>query len=153
MSMQIRFEVDGVEAINRMLQGYVGRVSDLTPVWEKIVGDLQQTTERTFAVEGAVDGLSKWPDLKAGYEAWKKKRYSGGILVRTGALQKAATAPQAQMEPLSLTMTLESDYALYHQSKGPRKKLPRRPIWRLDENEKQKRRWIKFFREFLFKET
>lgn len=146
-------DIDGDRELSRTLHGYLGRMTDLRPLWAFILTDWQFTQQNLFMAEGAYEGQERWAELSKRYAAWKRRKYPGrGILVRTGAMREATTDPDAEITDTSLTITVDSPYAIYHQSSRPRTShLPRRAFASL--TGKQKSRWMGFLRRHLWEET
>ncbi len=140
---QLRFRVtiDGEAQLSRRVYGLMERLSDLTPLWTKIVADWKATQAKLFAAEGAFEGQERWAPLSERYARWKARHYSGStLLIRDGRLYRATTNPEVQMAPTSLTLTIDNAYAIYHQSGRARTShLPRRAFASLTAG--QKRRW------------
>lgn len=145
-------DIAGDRELSRSLHGYLGRMTNLKPWLKKIHADWSDTMLRKFASEGAVEGEERWASLSEQYAAWKARKYpTGRILVATGALQQAAVLPETELTDTQLTMTIDVDYAIYHQSSEPRESnLPRRPFASL--TGKQKSRWMRLLRQHLMDE-
>ncbi|NUQ01398.1 MAG: hypothetical protein HUU35_16265 [Armatimonadetes bacterium] len=147
-------DIDGDRELSRTLHGYLASLKDLAPFFEDFADEWKATQRQVFASEGGYEteddegNQTKWPELSAKYAAWKAQRFPGKpILQRTGDLLEAATNPTTDITPTSLTMTIESDYAIYHQSSRPRDRLPRRPFASLTRG--QKTRLMRRLRERL----
>ncbi len=153
-TFHISFDIDGDRELSRKIHGMLGSVTDWTPVWKTIAADWSATMARKFDTEGGheagtdADGNANpsWAPLSERYARWKAKRFPGTkILQRTGSLREAATSPAVVTTPTSLNLTVDSPWALFHQSSEPRTCLPRRPFASL--TAKQKSRWVKAFRD------
>jgi len=153
-TFHMSFDIDGDRELSRKIHGMLGSVTDWTPVWKTIAADWSATMAKRFDSEGAHEAgtdeegnaIPAWLPLKKGYAAWKEKHFPGTkILQRSGDLRAAATGPATVITPTSLSLTVESPYALFHQSTRPRKRLPRRAFASL--TVKQKSRWVKAFRD------
>ncbi len=148
------FSVDiaGDRELSRSLHGYLGRMQNLRPWLVKVHADWSATMLKKFASDGAAEGEAAWAPLSEQYAAWKARKYPGrGILVRTGALQQAAVMPDTELSDTQLRMTIDNDYAIFHQSSEPRESnLPRRPFASL--TGKQKSRWMRLLRQHLMDE-
>ena len=145
---KVWFTIDimGERQLDRTFMGLMEEMKDLSPFFQFIADDFSATVERKFAAEGAIDGEPKWDDLSAAYAKRKEAAYPGkGILEATGTMRQAATHPDVEIGPKQLTITIDSDYAGYHQSPDPRAILPRRAFASLTAD--QKRRWMSKLRE------
>lgn len=141
MSVAIRIDVDGVEAMNQRLQGWSRRMDDWRPIWRDVATDFRRTTRAMFAGEGRVDDLDRWRPLSRAYAAQKARTHPGrGILVRTGRLRREASHPRTRATPDELTLTIQTPYAGYHQ-RGTRR-MPARPVIRLAKNRAQQDRIV-----------
>lgn len=131
INVQVRIEGDIV--IDRMLQGLESRATDFGPVWPDVVRAFQAIVAKAFDTEGASTGAT-WAPLKASTQADRVRHGfapAHPILERTGALKRALTIGEGAhiaSTPTSLRYQLSSEvgYYVYHQSKAPRVKLPRR---------------------------
>ena len=150
--LNLTINVTGEQQVVKTMRGYLGRVSNLQPFFERIAVDFKATEREIFREEGAVDGESAWAPLDARYKAWKLKRFGvGSILARTGGLFAAAVHPTVEITPTQLTLTVDSPLAMYHQGlERPATKVPRRPFVTITTG--QKRRWNKFLRETIWDE-
>lgn len=81
-------------------------------------------------------------------EPWKarKKAYGWPLLERTGKMRRSFREKHSR---LSAEVWNAVDYFKFHQSKAPRRKLPRRVMMKLDAQRKNK--IVKFFHEGLWK--
>jgi phage gpG-like protein len=156
-TFHISFDIDGDRELSRKIHGMLGSVTDWTPVWKTIAADWSSTMARKFDTEGAHEAGTDeqgnanppWAPLSERYAAWKERHFPGAkILQRSGDLRAAATGPATVITPSSLSLTVDSPYALFHQSSRPRKRLPRRPFASL--TPKQKSRWVRAFRDRIF---
>lgn len=132
-AFKLRLKIDGYTEFNRAIHGAMANADDLEPLFAAIAAEVRDSIAKRFAAEGAADGQPAWAPLSADYAAWKAKRYPGQpILQRTGALLEAATNPTTTTTATSLTMTIENEYAIYHESRRPRgSRLPRRAFMAL----------------------
>lgn len=148
-SLYFSLEIDGEKQLGATLRGRMDRLSDLTPVFEAIVRDWQESRVEIFAGEGAHDGLPAWEPLSAKYAAWKERHYPGRfILTRTGALQQAVVFPETDLQPQRLELTMPVGYGVYHQAKERGKaQFPRRQFASL--GAAQKSRWASAFRRHI----
>ena len=146
---KLRLEIDGQTEFARTLHGAMANADDLAPLFDAIAAEVRGSIAARFAGEGAADGQPAWAALSADYAAWKAKRYPNQpILQRTGKLLAAASNPTATTTATSLTMTIESDYAVYRESRRPRGgRLPRRAFMAL--SGKQRARITRLLRDHL----
>lgn len=135
--VRIRVDIEGVKELDRAVLSRADRLSDMRPAWQKIIAALQDYEERMFDAEGAIEGLEKWAPLSDAYAAWKAIHYPGrGILVRTGALKASLTGGGQGIRIVKakeMVFGTAVPYGIYHQSRRPRRKLPRRAFLRLSE--------------------
>lgn len=134
----LRITMEGVDVVSRRLEGIASRISDLSPAWPAVLeAILQRMTLPAFASEGASTDDGAWPALarstqleraRLGYDP------TYPILQRTTNLMTSLTSqaptPVGQMLWLTTPMTARFGttvpYFKYHQSRRPRKKIPRR---------------------------
>jgi phage gpG-like protein len=146
-------ELEGQREFDRTFTRFTENLRDFRQLWPSVISVLRKISEEQFAFEGR--GKSgAWQPLSPKYAAWKEKNYPGSpILQRTGALQLSLTSNTAHSivragkEELEFGTTLR--YGIYHQSRKPRKRLPRRPIF--DFNEQDKNRVTKAIQARLIK--
>ena len=148
--LRFTFDIDGRVELDRELHGYLGRVSTLKPVFGLIVDDFKEMEAERFANEGGFEGEPKWASLTEAYGEWKKIHYPGkGILEATGELKAAVLSPATTLSDLQLAISIDNDYAIYHQSDKPRNSnLKRRPIIAL--SAKRKSKWMRFVRDYIW---
>jgi phage gpG-like protein len=130
---QITISVENEAVIDRVLQGYENRASDLRAAWPEVKRVFQQIVAKAFESEGASTG-APWPQLA---KRTQQDRVRQGfppahpILQRTQKLMRALTVGEGAyvaMTPTSMRYQLSSEvgYFKFHQSTRPRTKLPRR---------------------------
>lgn len=145
MSVKLTITMDGFTEVQRDLADWARRIDDWKPAFDKIAQDWRETARRTFDSEGAVDGLPRWAELAESTKAQKRKAgYPEQILVRTGKLRAATINPRTSIGKRKMTLQVASDYGIYHQSRRPRKRLPRRPFITVGEGRqaRQADRWL-----------
>ena len=124
--LDITFEVQGQEPIQRKLTTAGARLSDLSPAWEQVGTALLQDFATNFAEEGGVFGKLAWAQWQPLRPATVQDRIRKGfpgehpILVRTGDLMTSTTvrgAPNNVFEvgPNSLVLGTTDVKAKYHQ--------------------------------------
>lgn len=131
--LNITFRVEGEIVVDRLLKGIEDRARDLRPAWPAVTRAFQLAVSKAFDTEGASTG-APWPELKPATQADRKRKGfppAHPILQRTHALQRALTLGEGayvSSQPSSLRYQLapEVGYYVYHQSKKPRVRLPRR---------------------------
>lgn len=145
-------DIDGDRELSRRLSGFIARIEDWRSFFEYVLVDWQFTQQQLFMLEGAFEGQSRWTTLGDAYEAWKARHWPGAkILERTGELREATTNPVTVITATEMRLTVDSDYAIYHQSSRPRTStLPRRAFASL--TAKQKSRWVGFLRKHIWDE-
>jgi len=113
----------------------IGRLDDPTPAFRYIVTKYREEIEKLFDSEGAYGGTG-WVGLS---EATAKDRTRKGygayhpILVRSGELRDSLIDANHRsacemVSPRAWHIGTQVDYAVYHQSRAPRTKIPRRPM-------------------------
>lgn len=127
--MQLSFEIEGEVQLSRRIRGLSTSLSNFKGVFRGVGTYLGGFFKNdVFNSEGAVF-KEKW----AGGPAYHK-------LQRTGKMRNSFIHKEGSDYVL---VTNTAPYFKYHQSKLPRKKLPRRIMMKLDELRKQK--IVKFF--------
>lgn len=131
--LNVRFRVEGDIVVDRWLKGIEERALDMRPIWADVIAAFQLAVSKAFASEGASTG-APWAPLTPATQADRRRHgFSPAhpILQRTHALQRALTLGEGAFvagEPQSVRYQLspEVGYFVYHQSKQPRTRLPRR---------------------------
>lgn len=134
----------GIDAAERLVTTVESRVLDLRPAWPEVLSAFRAIVSRAFESEGASTADGPWNELapstvqsRARAMAGAGEGFSEGgpahpILQRSGKLKRALTLESSnsavRMTPTSLTVQVspEVSYFAFHQSTGPRHKLPRR---------------------------
>lgn len=94
-----RVTVTGQNVSTRRLRNMARRAEDLRPAWPKVGDYLSDTMTKQFRSEGRTLGGKKWTPLKPSYAARKARTgYFGGILTRTGDLQREFTSRPMAVE-------------------------------------------------------
>jgi phage gpG-like protein len=122
---QLHFRVEGVPELSRTLLRTATKLDDFTQPLKKSAKMILDDVEINFKTEGQLVG--GWEPLSEKYQKQKEKAgYGGkGILERTGALRKSFFPEVSKTRAL---VTSRSPYYVYHQSRAPRKVLPRRAM-------------------------
>ena len=110
----------------RKLQALTLALKDWRPFWPLAMRIIRIGLRQQFESEGRFLG-QPWAPLSAGYLAAKAAKYPGkSILVASGRLKRAATAPEWRGMPTALHIVIRNDVAGYHQHGTG--KMPARPI-------------------------
>jgi hypothetical protein len=129
--MNIQFDIEGETQLHRRIKGIADGVKDWSWATNKIGQYLKGFfTNDVFQSEGAIIG-----------EKWVGGPYYHR-LERTGKMRNSFLYKNDKMQ---VEISNSAPYFKYHQSKLPRKKLPRRVMMKLDE--KRKQTIVKFFQE------
>ena len=121
----VRIRVDSADA-ERKLQQLALHLSDLRNFWPLVVPIATGWWKRQFDTEGGF-GSGGWAPLAFSTVARKARLgLRPQILQATGALKGAASRPSRHATARSLTLTIESEYAGFHQTGGAN--LPARPL-------------------------
>lgn len=129
----LTISVDNEVVIDRVLQGIEERATDLRPAWPAVVRVFREIVGRAFASEGASTG-APWAPLKPRTQQERARQGYGAahpILQRTTKLMRALTIGEGanvsmQSDRMAYVLSEEVGYFVYHQSRRPRTKLPRR---------------------------
>lgn len=129
----VTISVEGEAVIDRVLQGYEERAADLRPAWPAVVRVFREIVGRAFASEGASTG-APWAPLKPRTQQERARLGfppAHPILQRTTKLMRALTIGDGayvsmQSDRMAYQLSEEVGYFVYHQSRRPRTKLPRR---------------------------
>jgi hypothetical protein len=101
-------------------------LQDLRSFWPLLVPVVTGWWRQQFATEGEFGG-AHWADLSPEYAARKAQQHPGaGILVATGAMKRAASAPERRQTPTELVLTIADSTLPYHQAGSDR--MPARPL-------------------------
>lgn len=111
---------------HRKLRALNVALRDWRPFWPVAMRIIRAWFGLQFESEGAFGG-AKWAPLTPDYAAYKASQYPGkSILVATGKLKRAATAPTWHGRPTSLEIVIADAVAIYHQEGTS--SMPARPI-------------------------
>jgi hypothetical protein len=93
-------------------------VDDLRPFWPLLVPVFIGWMGAQFATEGGWGGRT-WAPLSPAYAQWKAAHYPGrSILIREGAMRRAASAPRREASPRKLVLWIDDPKAPLHQEGG-----------------------------------
>jgi len=123
----ISIRTRGVDRVADALQAVTHGTEDLRPFWPVVARLWGDWMRRQYASEGGWGGR-RWAPLAPATVAEKAAAGFGarGILVRTGEMRNASTAPRRMIAARSLTLVIEDEKAPYHQ--GGTSRMPARPI-------------------------
>lgn len=134
--------LEGEEVIQRRLEGFEERMGDLTPAWPSVLRVFRGIMKRAFATEGGSTGAA-WPQLAVSTVKQREREGFPGrhpILARTHTLERALTteggASVVVQLPRYFAISVDLDYFKYHQSRAPRRKIPRRAPINLTQDDK-----------------
>lgn len=134
MSIVIRFELEGEKQMIRQFRGIAADFKDWKPEFETVGTLLVNTFKDTFETQGRNIGES-WPPLAESTLKQKMRRgYPSDPLIRTGKMREAFVYDAWSFEVI---VTNPVSYFVYHQSKAPRKKIPRRVMMKIDQKRKE----------------
>ena len=135
MAINIQFEIEGVKELSRRIIGIAKDTNDFSKEFKQSGDFLKLFSEtKVFDSEGSI---------------LRKKWASGpnyNKLQRTGRMRRGF---KSRSKKMSTTVSNVVDYFKYHQSRLPRRRLPRRIMLRLTEQIRQ--RIVKFFSDGLNK--
>ena len=132
---RLRFTIEGVPELSRILNVEHQKVSNFKEPLQKSAQMVRQDVERNFVTEGGLVG--GWKPLAPTTVAGRvREGYPGEhpILQKTGALRKSF---YSFVDSKRAVISSKSPYFVYHQSRQPRKWLPRRAILVLTEHTRQ----------------
>lgn len=122
----LEIELVGFDEAEKNLRGFAATMLDLRPFWPLVVPIFIVWMSEQFSSEGQWGGEA-WAPLSADYAAYKAERFPGkSILIRTGALRRAASSPSRLATPSSLTLSIVDPVIEYHQDGTT--KMPARPV-------------------------
>ncbi|HEU5046065.1 MAG TPA: hypothetical protein VFT75_18240 [Nocardioidaceae bacterium] len=130
--MRVVIEAFGEREMSREILRITDRAIDPTPVFGVIYADFLRYEAALFDTEGALAD-KPWAPLKPATVAYKQRKgLDPRILHATLTLRDSLTDPNSEDAKLEITpdsvfMGSDVPYGVYHQSRGPRKHLPRRP--------------------------
>lgn len=131
---RIQMTVEGEVVVDRLLQGLDDRARDVSPAWPQVAKAFQTIQAKVFSTEGGSTG-APWPQLAPSTQAQRRRLGYGPqhpILQRSGKLMRALTIGEGayvSTTPTTLRYLIseqEVPYFVFHQSRRPRTRLPRR---------------------------
>jgi len=132
---QLRFTVEGIPELHRILALTNQKVSSFRQPLQKSARLIRDDVEKNFETEGSLVG--GWQPLARSTVRGREREGYGGehpILQKTGALRKSF---YSYVDEKKAVVSSKSPYFVYHQSRLPRKKLPRRAMLVLTEYTRQ----------------
>lgn len=131
----ISWSIEGEKQISRRLRGLETSLKDFKKPLEIIATKLQKTfADDVFTSQGKAVQES-WPRLSPYTIAMKaKKGYPSTPLIATGAMKEGFRSIVSSDQAVLYNV---EDYFKYHQSNKPRKKLPRRVMMKLGNQQRE----------------
>jgi len=162
-ALELRFELEGEVQVRRRFTGVMTRMTSLKPAFERIAKDFRAHMAEVFDTEGGATKSGRWERLSDRYGAWKARHYPGmpilqrgdrksgrGPLLMPSLTQEGHPYAVLDLTEDSLAIGTRVPYAVYHQSRLPRKRLPRRAF--IDLPESVRARWIQILGDYLWQE-
>lgn len=145
MSFQLQWTIEGEQQLSRKLLGLSMKSQDLSGPFKEAADKLVRVFSRdVFTSKGAVIG-EKWERLSPRTVASKARRgQSADPLVATGRMKRSFKSLVSTNQAVIYN---EAEYFKYHQSKEPRKRLPRRVMMKL--HDPQKEMVVRIFQQHL----
>lgn len=149
MALELNWQIEGEQQLSRRLQNIGEGVKDWTPAFKETADELARIFQQdVFETEGGIIG-EQWAALSPTYLAKKlAEGYPATPLIRTGKMQAGF---QSMFKADYAEVWNAIAYFKYHQSNRPRKKLPRRVMMKLGENQKQL--VVKIFHTYWYKKV
>lgn len=132
--LELTFSIEGETQLLRRLKGAESDLRNWEPEFNKTGKLLLKTFRENFDSQGRTLGVT-WPPLAPSTVAEKRRLgYPLTPLVRTGKMRRGFRANSSKRDVVIRNV---QDYFVYHQSRQPRKKIPRRVMMKLDAKRKQ----------------
>lgn len=134
MGFRIEWTIEGEKQLARVLEGVRSDIKNLHAPFSEIAKKLVRVYSRdVFSTEGRSIN-ERWARLSP-YTVAQKARlgFPADPLIRTKAMQRSF---RSIVQTDSATIYNTAEYFKYHQSNQPRKKLPRRVMMKLAEDQK-----------------
>lgn len=127
MALNVQIKISGdketIEKLGKMGQSLLNFQSAMRSIGKELPSYF---SNQVFSSQGGAIG-ERWPALKQDTKLQKSKRYPGAQpLVRTGQMKGGFRADFPDVNSVSIGNV--APYFVYHQSKAPRRKLPRRTM-------------------------
>jgi phage gpG-like protein len=127
--VKVSLDILGEDRVAREFVRIGERATDLSDAFDRALDHVQDAVERQFATQGG----GKWAPLATSTIA---RKGHARILIDTGALRSAATSGanrRVSADEATFEVGSGAPYWIYHHSKAPRWRLPRRPLLEVDE--------------------
>ena len=129
-SMGAHINEEEVKLLVMRFSEMLARGDDLSPIFKSMSDRYQKEVAKQFRTEGAWGG-DPWVGLaKSTLKARERKRMGSKILYATGRLENSLTQSTSEtinvVTPRMWAYGTSVEYGIYHQSKLPRLRLPRR---------------------------
>jgi phage gpG-like protein len=152
--VRITIEAFGETELSRELLRFVGRADDMRPAFAAVRERFLKLEQEQFDSGGKYSG--GWKPLNPAYvQAKERHGLEPNILVATGRLKKSLTQAggDSVFETTRDSALFGSNvpYGVFHQSRQPRRHLPRRPPVEIPKHEKVE--WIKILQHYLIRGT
>lgn len=133
-NLVLTFTVEGELQLARRLGDVSKDLKNWTPEFHKVGDLLLKTFRDTFSVQGSNIG-ENWPPLAASTIAEKQRLgFPLDPLIRTGQMRNSFTS---QFGAFEVVVSNPVSYFPYHQSRGPRNKIPRRVMMKIDQRRRE----------------
>jgi phage gpG-like protein len=145
MAFQLEWSIEGDKQLSRRLVGLEGALSDYRRPFSDSASYLKTTFSRdVFDTQGAAIG-ERWTRLSPYTVAQKARRgYPSTPLIGTGSMRNSF---QTIVSSDQAVVYNTAAYFKFHQSKAPRKHLPRRVMMKLAD--RQKETIVRLFQEHI----
>jgi phage gpG-like protein len=145
MAFQLQWSIEGDTQLSRRLIGLEGALSDYRRPFGDAANYLKTTFSRdVFDTQGGAIG-ERWTRLSPYTVAQKaRKGYPSTPLIGTGSMRNSF---QTIVSSDQAVVYNTAAYFKFHQSKAPRKNLPRRVMMKLAD--RQKETIVRFFQEHI----
>lgn len=148
MVLKISAAIEGDQKVDALFQRMIRGVTDYSEPLKEANRYMRGQISRNFNSEGTHMG-KKWAALDPDYASQKNKSHPGKqILEKTGKMKRSF---KSEVSSSRVTISNAAPYFKFHQSKRPRKKLPRRVM--LDITVFQQAEIYRFFTKYLNKLT
>jgi len=133
-NLEITFSIEGEVQLIRRLRDIERDLKDWTPEFKRIGNLLLKTFKHNFQTQGRTLG-EPWKRLAPSTIAQKRRKgYPLTPLIATGKMRDSFKAGVGRFH---VEISNPVAYFPYHQSRRPRRKLPRRVMMKIDEERKQ----------------
>lgn len=135
MPFQLSWSIEGEQQLLRNLRGIRESMRDWKPAYTQAAKELKSIFESdVFETKGRAINTT-WKPLSPKYLAQKRREgYPPDPLIRTGEMQKSFKG-RVSTDYAEISNT--ANYFKYHQSKAARKKIPRRIMMKLGNDQKE----------------